>query len=220
MVQIDFTADRRQIDGIGFIHDLGFSIEYFESALSAGHGTLQGGVLHDHFPHRVKETLHVEGKGDDDADAGSPTHDAKASQNDKGSSGNSHRDFDCRVDDGGQPGCLNIGGEIVGVDFVEAAQVLVFAVEALNDTHTGNIFLEIGIDDGDGHSDLNEGLFGMFLPDPEDQDQKGQDPHGSEGQDPVLLKKPEDNNRQAENVGQNGEEALGQKILKGSDVVL
>ena len=64
-----------------------------------------------------------------------------------------------------EPSRLDVGAPVVGVDCVEAADVLILPREALHDPHPGHVLLEVGVYDGDGLPHLRDHAEGAGLDD-------------------------------------------------------
>src|SRR3972149_5510830 len=214
------TPSIRTLPDVGGVYDFRLRVQHFEDALAAGHRPLELGVLEDEVADRVEEALDVEGEGDDDADAQGAVQHPHAAEDDDEGGGGGDQQLHQGHDGGGPPPGLHVGAPVVGVHLVEAADVLFFPREALDDADAGDVLLQVGVDDRYRLADADEGAAGAGLPDRHGDDEQRYDGEGDEGQLHVLVEQEEDDEAEAGEVGQDRQETGGEELLEDGDVVL
>jgi hypothetical protein len=92
------------------------------------------------------------------------------------------------------------------------------AVEELHDAHAGNVFLEIGVDAGDGGTYAAVGVADEQAEEIGDYEDEWEDGKGVKGEVMVDGKKPAGEDREEEEVVDHGDDAGGEKIVESVDI--
>ena len=114
---------------------------------------------------------------------------------------------------------LQVGVEEFLIQSVEVLEVLVLAVQALHDPHTGDVLIVLAVDHGNGAPDTHKGVPGKALPIRQDEEEWRDDPQVDQGQLPVGEQHGDDDPRQAEEVCQGRHQQL-KRLLQLHDIAL
>ena len=119
---------------------------------------------------------------------------------------------------GGDTPCADVRREVVAVHVGEPAAALLFAREALDHPHAGDVLLQAGVDDGDGLPGSHEGAPGVALPNEHGNYQERHHRKGDQRHLRALVEHDAYHQEQAEEVRQDHDETCGEQLLQGGHV--
>ncbi len=218
VAEFDFAAGGFEADGVGGRDRGGWFVEEFEDALGGGHGGLQDVEFFAEVLDRAKEARRVHRESGEDAEAQRAVEYAIAARPIDEGYREDAEDFHGWIkeregEDGVAP-CQHV----VAIAAAKFGAGFLFAVEELHDAHAGNVFLEIGVDAGNGGTNAAVGVAHEQAEEIGDYEDEGEDGEGVEGEATVDGKKPAGEDREEEEVVDHGDDAGGEKIVEGVDV--
>ena len=127
-------------------------------------------------------------------------------------------DFDGGIKEREREDRVAPGQHVVAIAAAKFGAGFLFAVEELHDAHAGNVFLEIGVDAGDGGTYAAIGVAYEHAEEIGDDKDEGEDGECVEGEAMVDGKKPAGEDREEEEIVDHGDDAGGEEVVEGVDV--
>src|SRR6266446_1046740 len=125
---------------------------------------------------------------------------------------------DCKIEERVREDGIAPGEHVVLIALGEIGAGFLLAVEDLHDAHAGNIFLQEGVDLGDGGADVAVGVAHVVAEDEGDDQDTGKNGERVEGQARVHPEEQTGHDREEEKIIDHGDDAGGEEIVEGVDV--
>ncbi len=195
-------------------HDLGRRVQQFEDALAGGHRRLQDVVLLAEVLDGAEEALRVLHEGHQDSEGDGIADDLVSAEPHHARDGGGRQDFHYRVINGvGQDGVL-VGVHVGAIDLFEVLVGLLLAVEELQDDDSGDVFLQVGIDPGDGDTNTPVTLAHRLAKQAGGKENDRQNSERNQRQTPAHVEHDGDDAGQHEDVFEDGDHAGGEHFVQ------
>ncbi len=101
---------------------------------------------------------------------------------------------------------------------MNSARAFFFAIEELHDAHAGNVFLQVGVDAGDGGANAAVGVAHVFAEEIGDDEDERQNGERVEGELVIDREEPTGEDGEEKEVVDHRHDAGGEEIVEGIDV--
>src|SRR5262249_4208391 len=166
-------------------------VPQLEDALGRNHRGLQNVVFFSYFAAGLLKKPRQLDEGYLGAYGGVLAYDLAAAVPDNQRDPDRADDFHRRIEDRVIENCIDIGFPVSAVDAIELVHLSFFAVEELDNGHSGDVLLQEGVYPGDANAHLSEGRPGA-QPEPGCENrQQRQYGEGNKGQAPVYPEHPD-----------------------------
>src|SRR6266704_1681665 len=149
-------------NGVGIRFDKHRFIQQFEDALGCRHRGLQDVEFLAEVLNRPEEALRKHGERRENAKSERAGKDSDSTRPKNEGDGGEAEKFDRRIEESVSENGVAPGEHIVAIATLKFLDGLAFAVDVLQDAHTGNIFLEKSVDTGNGCADAAIGVANEF----------------------------------------------------------
>src|SRR5437762_3618813 len=205
-------------NGVGVGLDEDRLIQQFENALGCRHGGLEDVEFLAEILNRPEKALREQGERGEDAKSKPAGENAVSAgtinQRNRGETEKLERGIEESVSENG----IAPGQHVVAIALLEFVHGFALAIEELHDAHAGNVFLEESIDAGDGGADAAIRVANELAENHGDDEDAGQDGESVQGEAAVNLEEEHGHDHEEEEVVDHGNDAGGEKIVKGVDV--
>src|SRR5882762_2394700 len=202
VAEFDFATRMIEGNGVGIGFDDYRLVEELENALGGGHRGLKNVEFFAEILNGTEKALGEHSEGGEDAESDAAGKNAVSARPIDQSDGGEAEKLDGGVEEGVSENGVAPGEHIVAIALAKFVHGFLFAVKELHDAHAGNVFLEEGVDAGDGGSNAAIGIANELAENHGDDEDAGED-----GKD-----------HEEEEVVDHGDDAGGEEIVESVDV--
>ncbi len=174
-------------NGVGIGFDDYRLVEELENALGGGHRGLKNVEFFAEILNGTEKALGEHSEGGEDAESDAAGKNAVSAGPIDQSDGGEAEKLDGRVEESVRENGVAPGEHIVAIALAKFVHGFLFAVKELHDAHAGNVFLEKGVDAGDGGSNAAIGVANELAENHGDDEDAGEDGKGVEREAGVDL---------------------------------
>ena len=185
-------------------------IEQLEDTFAGRHRRLQNSELFAQILNRPEHLLRILHKCDYRAELERALQHAQAAKPQQRRHRRDAKEFDRRVEHRVRQNRIFIGQHVVAVDLRELTQRLALAIEQLHHRDAADVFLQEGIDPGDGRANAPVRLAERAAEDQRDQNNQRQNAKRDQRQPPIEHQHRADNEHQSKNVRDHAHQARGE----------
>ena len=218
VAKFDFAARLDERDGVGIGLDGDRLVEKLENALRCSHGGLQDVEFLAEVLNGPEEALGIHCEFDKHADGEGAMKYAITSVPENQSNGGKAQEFHRGVKERvGQDGVAP-GKHVVVIAIGKFVLGFCLAIEKLHHAHARDVFLEEGVDAGNGSADAAIGVADVFAENQRDQQDAGQDGESIHSQMGVDFEQQASHDREEKKVVDHGDDTGGKEVVERVDV--